>query len=300
MFTPPCLFLNRENEGEAIGENLIRVAIGGNDEFQLHSEVYETVAQHRFGEFSGTVWNVLLNEKNARLIKKTEENSTRLGNKGKINRGLITGDRAKYFSEEKKNDKFVPILAGTDVNRYYIHPATEYVLFQRPKTSGGCWDPDVHFAPHKLLVRQIGIRPTATLITQPIAVTGNIFTVMAEDVDEEKYILAILNSNLIRYYWQTMFADFKASFPQVTIFSLAQVPIQNISDDDNENVNRRKLLISLVNQILVIKKQLAASQRDSEKEQLQRKCDYIDGEIDRLVYELYGLTAEEIKIVEGV
>jgi adenine-specific DNA-methyltransferase len=51
--------------------------------------------------------------------------------------------------------------------------------------------------------------------------------------------------------------------------------------------------------MLAIKKQLASSQRDSEKEQMQRKCDYIDGEIDKLVYALYGLTAEEIKIVEG-
>ena len=32
---------------------------------------------------------------------------------------------------------------------------------------------------------------------------------------------------------------------------------------------------------------------------LQRKCDYLDGEIDKLVYELYGLTVEEIGIVEG-
>jgi hypothetical protein len=40
-------------------------------------------------------------------------------------------------------------------------------------------------------------------------------------------------------------------------------------------------------------------QRDTEREQLQNKCDYLDGEIDRLVYALYGLTAEEIKIVEG-
>jgi adenine-specific DNA-methyltransferase len=51
--------------------------------------------------------------------------------------------------------------------------------------------------------------------------------------------------------------------------------------------------------MLATKKQLATAQRDSEKEQLHRKCDYLDGEIDRLVYELYGLTSEEIKIVEG-
>ena len=51
--------------------------------------------------------------------------------------------------------------------------------------------------------------------------------------------------------------------------------------------------------MLAPKKQAAAARRDSEREQFQRKCDYLDGEIDRLVYELYGLTAEEIRIVEG-
>ena len=33
--------------------------------------------------------------------------------------------------------------------------------------------------------------------------------------------------------------------------------------------------------------------------QLQRQVDSTDREIDRLVYELYGLTEEEIRIVEG-
>ena len=50
--------------------------------------------------------------------------------------------------------------------------------------------------------------------------------------------------------------------------------------------------------MLAAKKQLAATQRATEREQFQRKCDYLDGEIDRLVYELYGLNESEIKIVE--
>ena len=61
----------------------------------------------------------------------------------------------------------------------------------------------------------------------------------------------------------------------------------------------------LVDRMLDTKKRLSATTRDSEREthhgrcSLQRKCDYLDGEIDRLVYGLYGLTEEEIKIVEG-
>ena len=59
-------------------------------------------------------------------------------------------------------------------------------------------------------------------------------------------------------------------------------------------------LLQLVDQMIAAKKQLSITQRDSEKEQLQRKCDYLDGEIDKLVYQLYGLTEEEIRIVEGM
>ena len=36
-----------------------------------------------------------------------------------------------------------------------------------------------------------------------------------------------------------------------------------------------------------------------EKEQLQRQITATDAEIDRLVYALYGLSEDEIKIVEG-
>jgi len=39
---------------------------------------------------------------------------------------------------------------------------------------------------------------------------------------------------------------------------------------------------------------------ESDKEYLQRKCDSIDKQINQLVYQLYGLTEEEIKIVEEI
>ncbi len=51
--------------------------------------------------------------------------------------------------------------------------------------------------------------------------------------------------------------------------------------------------------MLETKKRLAVSRTTTEKEQIARKCEYLDGEIDRVVYGLYGLSEEEIKIVEG-
>ncbi|HEY4755160.1 MAG TPA: TaqI-like C-terminal specificity domain-containing protein, partial [Ignavibacteriaceae bacterium] len=154
------------------------------------------------------------------------------------------------------------------------------------------WDSEVHLAEHKVLIRQIGVQPTATLITAPIAVTGNIFTIMTRDLKSEKYVLGLINSKAVYFYWKTMFTDFKNSFPQVTIFSLGQIPIPN-----SKNNFDSKLEI-LVDQILEAKKQLHQAKKEGDKNYLQRKCERLDKEIDRLVYQLYGLTEEEIRIVE--
>ena len=58
-------------------------------------------------------------------------------------------------------------------------------------------------------------------------------------------------------------------------------------------------MVSLVEQMLSLNKQLQAAKTDHEKTSLQRQIDVTDKQIDQLVYELYGLTEDEIKIVEG-
>jgi len=58
-------------------------------------------------------------------------------------------------------------------------------------------------------------------------------------------------------------------------------------------------MVSLVEQMLELHKKLGGTKLSNEKEIIQRRIDATDSEIDRLVYELYGLTNEEIKIVEG-
>lgn len=56
---------------------------------------------------------------------------------------------------------------------------------------------------------------------------------------------------------------------------------------------------SLVEQMLTAKKQLATAQSDKDRDFYTHRCDGLDRQIDALVYDLYGLTSEEIKIVEG-
>jgi predicted nucleic acid-binding Zn-ribbon protein len=58
-------------------------------------------------------------------------------------------------------------------------------------------------------------------------------------------------------------------------------------------------MIALVEQMLSLQKRLSEAKTSHEQTLLQRQIEATDKQIDRLVYELYGLTEEEIGIVKG-
>lgn len=285
--------LGKENDTSKISKHVIKTTT----ELELIKQniklSYKQVKQSRFNSFEGKVWNILVNENNAELIDKVRLKSSKLANISKINRGLITGDRNKYFSSTKKNEKYKPILAGGDVNRYSINSISEYVFFERPQTAGGCWDEDVHFSDHKIVIRQIGSSPTASVIDKPIAVTGNIFTVISKSLEFEKYLLGIINSKLIAYYWKVMYGDFKSSFPQVTIFSLNSIPIK-----ENPEKSLYKMIIQHVESLLKLYEEIKTEKLQTKTQQIKQRIEHAEDKINQLVYELYELTPEEIEIIE--
>ena len=72
-----------------------------------------------------------------------------------------------------------------------------------------------------------------------------------------------------------------------------QFPIPIVNEKNQTN------MVQLVEQMLSLNKQLAEAKTGHEQTLLQRQIDATDKQIDKLVYELYELTEEEIKIVEG-
>jgi hypothetical protein len=58
-------------------------------------------------------------------------------------------------------------------------------------------------------------------------------------------------------------------------------------------------MVSLAEWMLELHKPLASARASADREMCQRQIEATDRQIDMLVYELYGLTEEEIKMVEG-
>jgi hypothetical protein len=59
-------------------------------------------------------------------------------------------------------------------------------------------------------------------------------------------------------------------------------------------------MIPLVEQMLTLHRQSAAAKTPDAQTRFQRQIDATDRQIDRLVYELYGLTEVKIAVVESV
>ena len=79
----------------------------------------------------------------------------------------------------------------------------------------------------------------------------------------------------------------------------SQSPIRTIDFDDPADVARHDRMVALVERMLDLHRQLAEAKTPTAGTALRRQIDATDRQIDRLVYELYDLTEEEIAIVEG-
>lgn len=115
----------------------------------------------------------------------------------------------------------------------------------------------------------------------------------------DKYLLGILNSKLITYFYSRISSTYRGGYLRFFRQDIGRIPIPRINSDSLSDKAKYDNMISLVDNILYQYKQLSEAKTDFEAKLIQRQIDTIDKQIDQLVYKIYGLTDEEIKIVEG-
>ena len=112
------------------------------------------------------------------------------------------------------------------------------------------------------------------------------------------YLLGILNSKLLKWIFPFVSAPFRGGWMSANRQFLSQLPIRTIDFTNTTDRERHDRMVALVEEMLSLHKQLAAARTDHEQTSLKRQIDATDRRIDRLVYDLYNLTDEEIRIVE--
>jgi len=220
-------------------------------------------------------------EEDSAVLTKIEKGCRKLGVIGGTYFGIQTFDRNKYVSANPSHKYFRPVIDGGNVFRYLITKPVEYVDY-RPENvkSGGDWEV---YKKERIVVRQIGRYPEGALCPEELLTLNTIYNIYINSkLFHIKYVLALINSKLMHFYWLKSFYDNKETFPKIKKQPLESIPVKDIE------LNNQKALVSLVDTII------AAKKRDPKVDTTAW-----EQEIDRLVYDLYGLTEDEIAIVEG-
>lgn len=121
---------------------------------------------------------------------------------------------------------------------------------------------------------------------------------------DDPYLLGILNSRLFWFAISNLSIPFGVRAGQYRYRLIYQymekVPIRVIDFTVKTDKEKHGRMLTLVESMLELHQRLSEAKTPTDKELLQRQIDTIDHEIDRLVYDLYGLTDDEVRVVEEV
>ncbi len=281
------------------------------------------------------------------ILRKINKTKEKLKNIINFKQGIITGNN-KLFITRIANSNTKKVIKGEDFNRYTLSWNNTYVTYtdqlHRART------PDIFELKEKIIVRQTGNYPIAmvdenSFYTLDTVHNGKVINKQFNSY----YLIALLNSRMMKYIWDNLVNEEKKAFGQIKIIYLDELPIPKTS---KENQNRFVLLAKkMIEKNQELQKQsthflnmlkaeyeniqtsgkLAAwynlnwkqftdelkkskivlsgvtkddwferfTRISSEIKTIQQAINTTDKQIDSLVYQLYGLTDEEITVVEN-
>jgi hypothetical protein len=246
--------------------------------------------------------------------------------------------RERLIAEDARSAELIkPFLAGRDIKRYEQPKSDKYLILMHKgwtwEKSGNASDALSWFkenypaiANHLLPFAQAAEKrydkgehwwelrscdyydmfETPKIIYAEIATRGQ-FSLDPDDSfsdtttyilsSDSKYLLGILNSNLWTFLFSKISSEIRGGFYRWKHQYMSPLPIRTIDFSDPADVARHDRMVELVQSMLDLHK-LASAGTDHDKTLLARQIEATDRQIDRLVYELYDLTEEEIRIVE--
>jgi hypothetical protein len=126
------------------------------------------------------------------------------------------------------------------------------------------------------------------------------YGILAKDGVDPKYLLAILNSQLIDWYHHQFSTTFRGGYFSYESRFIKQLPIRTTDFNNPSEKATHDKLVSLVERMLDLHKKKAALPPSSEREKIEREIAVMDEKIDKIVYGLYEITDEERKTIENV
>lgn len=284
------LILNKEKEQKIRETNNVKIFEGLNDNYVSKPQIAFKRKLH--------IFDLGFSELNDKILDKLEKDSTNLGSicKELIFGVVITKNIKEVVSKKKLDNRYKKFLEGRDIERYRINFSDKFLLYEKSKLHRAR-TPEIFEAKEKILVQRIsgGKKPLKAAYDNEKYYNKESINniIIADERFNIKYILALLNSNLINWFYALKFTNLSTLTVNVSKAYLSEIPIKDISG--NEQIK----IITLVDEMLNFKKEILEDNLiGKEKERIERRIKDTDYKIDQEIYNLYSLTKDEIKTVE--
>ncbi|MBE3115686.1 Eco57I restriction-modification methylase domain-containing protein, partial [Candidatus Bathyarchaeota archaeon] len=226
------------------------------------------------------------------LLKKILSKSVLLETISETKDGIIQSKIGDHlFLKESKNIHCQKMLVGENINKYSIsydgrwvdyRPNAMMVLEKKRGGNGLRLRDRRIFERSKILTRQTADEIIAVYDEDNYYFYANTLhgTAILDKNYHPYYVLGVLNSKLTTWFYRSNTDEEGKTFAQIKIELLRRLPIPKI------DFSTQSPIIQLVERILTVKRDDPVAETST-----------IEAEIDRMVYQLYGLTEEEISIV---
>ncbi|MGH7945244.1 MAG: Eco57I restriction-modification methylase domain-containing protein, partial [Opitutaceae bacterium] len=224
------------------------------------------------------------------LVRKLQASPGRLRDFGSFSRGEELGKKHLGRARRLKRG-YGWILVGEDVERFHVKPPSFVVRRSHISKS-----PEIYAAP-KLVIVKTGDRPVAALERKGYWTMQSLYNVCmqaASDV-EPQILLCLINSSLLAWYLSRTVTAYKKMFPQFNQDHFEDLPIADTTTWDKRKCQK---LVQLANRMEEFALRRHRARSDSERQTVESTIRAANRSINELVYDLYGLTKDEIALVE--
>lgn len=197
----------------------------------------------------------------------------------KINKGTLIGNlynvaRGLPNTKVDYEGASYNAIKSTQVQKYYH----EYDYISIDTDFADVFEKEMIIMPRTVAYLKAAYKETDTVLLD------RIYYLTSKKQDDDKYVLGVLNSKLINYWFEYYYSTTKVrgNYFDLNGNQIKSIPIAKASIQQKMNLSK------IVDIILKTKKSNPHADTSS-----------LESEIDRLVYDLYGLTEEEIAIIEN-
>ena len=191
----------------------------------------------------------------------------------------------QYLRQYKTDLKKLRIKYRTNPNYWYsCHRGRSMVLFER----------------ERIITPEISLGCNMTLSPPGVYHNTKVYSILPAKSEPEhiNYWMGLLNSKILWWFLSNTGYVLRGGFYVFKTNYLKPFPIRTIDFSNPTEKAQHDKLVALVDNMLELQKKYHEAKMEQDKELYERQIKLVDAQIDRLVYDLYGLTEEEIEIVE--